>query len=186
MSLDSDRSQRLEDGSGYLPWMIAGAVLSFGGAKVEALRPQLAVAIALAVPVVLATSGVFRLRGAPPALETCALVLGGAVVIAAELGVAGGFLGMTRLAGALPAARMALVALPLPALLLHTLAAREGLNSRFGAWIGMACAFAWYVSSSTAPDRFAGVFTAFFFALGVGGGLGLFVGEGLRRWVQPA
>jgi hypothetical protein len=184
MSAEEGRRETFDEARGYLPWMISAVVLIFGAARIEALRPHLATIMALAAPVVAATSGVYRFRGAHHALETCALVVAGLVVVAAEVCVAGAFLGMARLAPLVGVARHLLIAAVGAALALHTLAVGRGLNPRFGAWIGMAAAFAWFVSGYVGDDRFGAVFSGFFFALAVGGGLGLLAGEALRRFFR--
>lgn len=184
MSSEDTRSEAFDEARGYLPWMVGALVLIFGAARIDALRPHLASVIALSAPVVAVTSGVYRFRGAHRALESSALLLGGLVVIAAEVCIGGGLLGMTNLTPLLKLARPVLIAAVGVALVLHTVAVRRGLNPRFGAWIGMASAFAWYVSRYEDADRFAGVFAGFFFALAVGGGLGLLAGEALRRFFR--
>lgn len=185
MSVERSRDT-FDEARGYLPWTIASVVLVFGAARIDSLRPLLATGIAVAAPVVAATSGVYRFRGAAQALENAALVVAGLAVVAAEVCVAGGFLGMAKLAPLLHFARPVLIAAVGLALVLHALGVRRGLNSRFGAWIGMAAAFAWYVSGYVGADRFAGVFAGFFIALAVGGGLGLFLGEALRRFLRSS
>lgn len=181
MSTQPSHGEVLDEVRGYLPWMIGSIVLIFGAARIDALRPHLATAVALAVPVVAATSGVYRFRGAHQALETLALAVGGVAVVAAEALIAGGLLGMDNLTPVLTFARPALASATAAALVLHVLAVRRGLNPRFGAWIWMAAAFAWYVSSRSPGDRFSIVFAGLFVALALGGGVGSLAGEALRR-----
>lgn len=186
MSSRQGEDHAFEESRSYLPWLIAAAVLIFGTAQVTALRPQLAAALAVVLPVVAVTSGVFRFRSAARALETSALIVGGSVVVAAEVCVCGGLLQMQRFQPALPAARTVLVAGFLLALLLHTLAVRRGLNPRFGAWIGMTGAFGWLLSRYEGGDPFANVLVTGSAAVVVGGGAGLLAGEALRRFFRSS
>lgn len=185
MSSD-EQSQVFDEVRGYVPWLIAATVLIFGAAQVPTLRPQLGVALALALPVVVVSAGVFRFRGTAAPLELGALVVGGLMVIACEVCVSGGLLKSQRFEALLPLARGGLGFGFGLALLLHALAVRRHMNPRFGAWVGMAGMFAWWLSKPDGGDRFSAVFTAFFLALLFGGGVGLLAGEALRRFLRPA
>ena len=70
--------------------------------------------------------------------------------------------------------------------LVHTLEARRGTKARFAAFIGMAAAFAVYLSTHTGKDVFGRVYAAFFMALLIGGGAGLLAGELLARAFKKA
>lgn len=180
------QSSVLEEGRGYLPWLIGATVLIFGAAQVPGLRPQLGVVLALVLPVVAIAAGVFRFRGAAVSLEVAALLVGGVVVVACEICVSGGLLKSARFESLLPLGRSALGIGFALSLALHALAVRRHLNPRFGAWVGMAGAFAWRLSEYAGDDRFSAVFSAFFLALALGGGIGLLAGEALRRFLRPA
>jgi NAD/NADP transhydrogenase beta subunit len=72
------------------------------------------------------------------------------------------------------------------ALVVHALEARSGSKARFAPFIGMAGAGAVYLSTHPNKDTFAAVFGAFFVALFIGGGVGLFAGELLGRAFKKA
>jgi len=64
------------------------------------------------------------------------------------------------------------------AVLFEVAGAQRGLRSRLSAWLGLAIVFALYFPGHAVPKNlFGSVFAAFFVALFVGGGSGLFLGE---------
>ena len=66
--------------------------------------------------------------------------------------------------------------------LLEAAGAHRGLRSRLSAWLGLGIVFALYFPGHAAPQNlFGSVFAAFFIALFVGGGGGLFLGEFAAR-----
>lgn len=170
----------------YLPWIMAGLVLVVGGAKLEAARPIVARALALAIPAVPIAIGVKRLEHASPELERAATVVGWLTILAGEAAVAGGFFEVGVLAPALPYLRWVLYGTCLGALVINTLDARAQGKARFGAYVGIAAGFAIYLSTQHAADPFGAVFGAFFAGFLVGGGALLIVGEGLARLFKKA
>jgi hypothetical protein len=167
---DSERS--------YLPWLMAALILVIGGAKLEFTRPYLARVLAVAIPVVPVAMGLGRLRDAAPHLERAANGVAALVVVAGEICVAGGFFGVSALSGLVRPAQYGLYAGAFAALLVHVAAVQQSsAKVRFAAFVGIASVFAVYLSSHPNRDAFAGVFGAFFVALFVGGGAGLFAGE---------
>ena len=178
MSDDSDRS--------WLPWIMAGMVLVVGGAKLDAARPFVARALAVAMPVVPVLIGVKRLEGGKLEVERAASVIGWITILAGEACVASGFFGVTALDGVAYAARFALYGAAGGALVVHTLEARSGSKARFAPFISMASLFAVYLSLHPNKDAFGAVFGAFFVAFFIGGGAGLFAGELLSRVFKKA
>lgn len=178
MSDDGNRS--------YLPWVMAALVLVVGGAKVDAARPYVARALAVAIPVVPVLMGIKRVEGGDLAVERAATAVGWLTILAAEACVAGGLLHVAALGGLLPVARVVLYAAGVAALVVHTLEARTQPKARYAAFIGIACVFAVYVSTHAGSDIFGSVFGAFFVAFFVGGGAGLLAGEALGRVFKKA
>jgi hypothetical protein len=178
MSDEPDRS--------HLPWIIAALVLVVGGAKVDAARPYVARALALAVPVVPVLMGIKRVEGGNLTVERAAMAVGGLTIVASEACVAGGLFHVTALDAWLPIARALLYAAALAALLVHVLEARAQPKARYAAFIGIACVFGVYVSTHPTKDLFGSVFGAFMVALFVGGGAGLLTGELLARIFKKA
>lgn len=179
MSDDSERSTTL-------PWVMAALVLVVGGAKLDAARPLVARALAIAIPIVPVLIGVKRLEGGKLEVERAASVIGWITILAGEASVASGFFGVSALDGVAHAARFALYGAVLGALVVHTLEARSGSKARFAPFIGMAGVFAVYLSTHPNKDAFAAVFGAFFVALFIGGGAGLLAGEVLGRAFKKA
>lgn len=177
----SDESER-----SYLPWIMAALVLTVGGAKLDAARPLVARALAVAIPVVPVLMGVKRLDGTDLALERAAAAVGWLTIAAAEICVLGGIFQVSFLAPLAPFSRYALYGAAAAALVVHTLEARRSNKPRFAAFIGMAVVFATYVSTHDGRDVFARVFGAFFVALFAGGGAGLLAGELLGRTFKKA
>ena len=163
----------------YLPWIMAGLVLVVGGAKLEAARPIVARALALAIPAVPVAIGVKRLEHASPELERAATAVGWLTILAAEAAVAGGFFEVGVLAPALPYLRWVLYGTCLGALVINTLDARAQGKARFGAYVGIADVFSVYLSLQHIADPFGAVFRAFFAGFLVGGGVLLLLGEAL-------
>jgi len=178
----SDESER----SSYLPWVIAALVLVVGGAKVDAARPYVARALALAIPVVPVLMAIKRVEGGDLTLERAASAVGWLTILAGEACVASGYFHVTALDAVTPFARGALYAAAAAALAVHALEARRQPKARFAAFIGIVCVFGVYISTHTSKDAFAGVFGAFFVAFFVGGGSGLLAGELLSRVFKKA
>jgi hypothetical protein len=173
MSDDSERS--------YLPWIVATLVLVVGGAKVDAARPLVARALAVAIPIVPVVIGVKRVEGGGVKLERAAGAVGWTTILAGEACVASGFFHLDAVTALEPVARGALYAAAAGALLVHTLEARSLGKARFAGYIGIAAGFAVYISAHAGKDPFASVFGAFFVGMFVGGGAGLLSGELLGR-----
>jgi hypothetical protein len=165
----------------YLPWVMAVLVLVVGGAKLDAARPLVARGLALAIPVVPVALGVKRIEGADVMLERAATAVGWVTILAGEACVASGLFGVSALDAVAPIARGALYAAGGAALVVHTLEARSLGKARFAGYVGVAAAFAVYLSTHVGKDPFASVFGAFFVGLLVGGGTGLLTGEVLGR-----
>lgn len=178
MSDESDRSS--------LPWIMAALVLVVGGAKLDAARPLVARALAIALPIVPVLIGLKRIQGGKLEVERAGTIIGWVTIVAGEACVTSGFFGVTALTAVVPAARLALYAAAAGALVVHTLEARSGSKARFAPFIGMAGAGAVYLSTHPSPDAFAAVFGAFFVALFIGGGAGLLAGELLGRAFKKA
>jgi hypothetical protein len=170
---DSERS--------YLPWVMAALVLVVGGAKLDAARPLVARALAVAIPVVPVALAVKRVEGGSATLEQAAKVVGWLTILAGEACVTNGLFRVSALDGLAPFARGALYAAALGALVVHTLEARSLGKARFAGYIGIAAAFSLYLSRHVGSDAFGAVFGAFFVGLAVGGGVGLLTGELLGR-----
>lgn len=173
MSDDSERS--------YLPWAMAALVLVVGGAKIDAARPLVGRALALAVPVVPVALGVNRVEGGSVKVERAATTVGWLTIAAGELCVINSLFGVSALDGAAPVARLALAVAGVAALVVHTLEARSQGKARFAGYVGIAVGFSFYLSNHVGNDPFASVFGALFVGLGVGGGVGLLTGEVLAR-----
>lgn len=176
-----------DEGSGrsYLPWIMAALVLVVGGAKLDAARPLVARGLAIAVPIVPVVMAVKRLEGGNRSLERYGTAVGWVTILAGELCVAIGFFQVTALAGLLRFAHIALYAAGAGALVVHMLEARRGTKGRFAGLIGIAAAFAIYISTHVGKDAFGSVFAAFFVAMLVGGA-GLLAGELLVRVFKKA
>jgi hypothetical protein len=170
----------------YLPWIMAALVLVVGGAKLEAARPLVARALALAVPVVPIAIGMKRIEGGNETLERAAGVVGWATILAGEACVGGAVFQVPTLAAAAPFARGLLYAAAAAALAVHTLEARSIGKARFAGYVGLAAGFAVYVSRHPGKDTFGAVFGAFFVGFFVGGGGGLLLGELLGRVFKKA
>lgn len=169
-----------------LPWLMAALVLVIGGAKLDFARPHIARLLAIAIPIVPVVMGVKRLEGGDLNLERAGSIVGWTTILAGELCVASGFFGVSALDGVAPFARALLYVAAAAALAVHTLEARRGTKARFAAFIGIACAFAVYLSTHTGKDVFGRVYAAFFVALLIGGGAGLLAGELLARAFKKA
>jgi len=178
MSEDSPRSS--------LPWIMAALVLVVGAARLEMARPLVARALAIAIPIVPVVMGVKRLEGGNLTLERAGSIVGWLTILAGELCVASGFFHVAALAAVAPFARGALYVAAVSALVVHTLEARRGTKARFAPFIGIAGAFAVYLSTHTGKDPFGSVYAAFFVGLFIGGGAGLLIGELLSRVFKPA
>jgi hypothetical protein len=175
-----------EGNRSYLPWVMAALVLVVGGAKVDAARPYVARALAVAIPVVPVVMGIKRIEGGDLTVERAATAVGWLTIVAGEACVVAGPLHVAALAGLLPVARVVLYAAAVAALVVHTLEARTQPKARYAAFIGIACVFAVYVSTHAGSDTFGSVFGAFFVAFFVGGGAGLLAGEALGRVFKKA
>jgi len=165
----------------YLPWVMAALVLVVGGAKLDAARPLVARALAVAIPIVPVALAVKRVEGGPTSLERAAKVVGWLTIFAGEACVASSLFHVSALDGALPFARVVLYGMGLGALLVHTLEARSLGKARYAGYVGIAAGFALYLSRHVGNDPFAAVFGAFFVGTAVGGGVGLLAGELLGR-----
>lgn len=172
-------------GRSYLPWIMAALVLVVGGAKLDAARPLVARGLAIAVPIVPVVMAVKRLEGGAITLERAGTAVGWVTILAGELCVAIGVFNMPALSGLLPVAHAALYAAGASALVVHTLEARRGTKGRFAGFIGIAAAFAIYISTHESKDAFGSVFGAFFVAMACGGA-GLLIGELLGRVFKKA
>jgi hypothetical protein len=179
MSEDSD------SGRSYLPWIIAALVLVVGGAKLDAARPLVARALAIAIPIVPVVMAVKRIEGGDLTVERAGSAVGWLTILAGELCVAAGFFHVAALKALLPVAHIALYVAGGAALVVHTLEARSGLKARYAGFIGIACAFAVHLSTHTSKDPFGSVFAAFFMAMLVGG-VALLSGELLGRVFKKA
>lgn len=164
-----------------LPWILAALVLVVGGAKLEAARPLIARALSVAVPVVPVAIAVQRVEGGGQALERSARAVGWGAIVAAELCVAGSFLGVGWLGQLLPVARVALYAVTLAALAVHVLEARGLGKARYAGYVGLVAGFALFLSGNASADALGRVLGAFFVGLALGGGGGLLSGELLSR-----
>jgi len=173
--MSEDSSER-----SYLPWILATLVLVVGGAKLEAARPLVGRALALAIPVVPVAIGVKRVEGGGSTLERAASGVGWLTILAGEVCVAGGVFHVGALTQVLPVARFALYLAAAGALIVHTLEARSLGKARFAGYLGIAAGFAGYLAGHPANDAFSGVFGAFFIGM-LGGGAGLLLGELLGR-----
>jgi hypothetical protein len=175
-----------ESARSSLPWIMAALVLVIGGAKLDFARPHIARLLAVAIPIVPVVMGVKRLEGGDLSVERAGSVVGWVTIVAGELCVASGFFGVSALDAVAPFARITLYGSAAGALVVHTLEARRGTKARFAAFIGMAAAFAVYLSTHTGKDVFGRVYAAFFMALLIGGGAGLLAGELLARAFKKA
>jgi hypothetical protein len=173
MSDEQKRSQ--------LPLIMALLVLVVGGSKLDQARPYIARALALAVPVVPVAIAVKRVEAGGAELERLAAIVGWAAILAAEACVAGGLFHFAPLAKSLFVWRVALYAVAVAALVVHTLEARSVGKARFAGYVGLVAGFGVYLSSHAGSDAYGSVFGAFFVGLLVGGGSGLLLGELLSR-----
>ena len=116
------------DGSGrsHLPWVVAILVLVVGGAKVDAVRPLLARALAIAAPVIPILLALGRIQGARASVERAGNVVGWLSILAAEICVARGFFGVTSLDGAAGFARAALLFIAGAAVVIELVDRRQG------------------------------------------------------------
>src|SRR5262245_37468785 len=71
-----------ESGRSYLPWIMAALVLVVGGAKLDAARPIVARALAIAIPIVPVVMAVKRVEGADQTLERAAGAVGWLTILA--------------------------------------------------------------------------------------------------------
>jgi hypothetical protein len=178
----------MSDGSerSSLPWIMAVLVLVVGGAKLDAARPVVARALAVAIPAVPVLIGMKRLEGGKLEVERAAGVVGWVTILAGEACVTSGFFHVTALDGVAQVARVLLYGAAVAALVVHTLEARSGSKARFAPFIGIAAVFAVYLSTHPNKDDFGAVFGAFFVAFFIGGGAGLLAGEVLSRAFKKA
>ncbi len=155
-------------GRSSLPWIMAALVLVVGGAKLDAARPFVARALAVAAPIVPVLIGAARMESAAPRLERAATVTSWLTILASELCVAAGFFAVDWLDGYERPLRFALAPLVLVAIVIEMLDRRRGGKSRFGAYVALSAGFAAYLSTHTHSDTFLAVFTAFIAALAAG------------------
>lgn len=170
-----------EERRSYLPWIMAVLVLIVGGSKLDQARPYIARAMALAVPIVPVALALKRVEGGGDRLERLAGVVGWGAILAAEACVAGALFHFDPLSNTLGVWRVALYAVAVAALVVHTLEARSIGKARFAGYVGLVAGFGVYLSGHVGHDVYASVFGAFFVGLAVGGGAGLLTGELLGR-----
>jgi hypothetical protein len=181
----ADVSDDEEAGRSYLPWIMAALVLVVGGAKLDAARPLVARGIAVALPIVPVVMAIKRLEGGKITLERAGTAVGWVTMLAGELCVVVGLFNVSALSWLLPVAHAALYAAVASALVVHTLEARRGTKGRFAGFIGIAAAFAIYISTHGGKDAFGSVFGGFFVAMACGGAA-LLIGELLARVFKKA
>ena len=163
-----------------LPWVMAALVLVIGGAKLDAARPLVGRALAVAAPIIPVVLGAARIESAAPPIERMAVVTGWLTVLIGEVCVAAGFFGVSWLAGAAAVLRWALLPLVAVAIAAEYFDRRRGGKSRFGAYVALSAGFAAYLSTHTHAAAFFAVFGAFFAAL-LAGAAALLLGELLAR-----
>jgi hypothetical protein len=156
-------------------------VIVVGGSKLDQARPHIARALSLAIPVVPVAIALKRIEGGGEALERAAGLVGWAAILVAEACVVGALFHVEIIGTALPFLRAACVAAALAGLGVLLLEARRVGRARFAVYVGLVAAFGAYLSNHVGRDDYASVFGAFFVAVFVGGGAGLFVGELLSR-----
>jgi hypothetical protein len=171
----SDDSQR-----SYLPWVMGALVLVIGGAKLDAARPLVARALAVAIPIVPIALAVKRVEGGALRVERLATAVGWLAVLAAELSVLSSIFHVGVLAPLSSPLRVALYASIGGALVAHLLEARAHGKARFAGYAGITAGFGLFLSGHVDKDPFAAVFGAFFVGVLVGGGA-LLLGELLVR-----
>ena len=164
-----------------LPLLLVSLLLLVGGSKLDSVRPLEGQVVAFVIPAVAVFSGVSPFRDAHSTLRNWVFALGCVVLFLTELGpyrvvfsgvVQGPDLGL----------QVSLGAALLLAVALEAAGAHRGLRSRLSAWLGLGIVFALYFPGHAAPQNvFGSVFAAFFIALFVGGGGGLFLGEFAAR-----
>ena len=164
---------------------MAALVLVIGGAKLDAARPHVARAMAIAIPIVPIALGLKRVEGGSQTLERAATAIGWATIFAAEACVAVAFFHVEALAAVVPAARVVLYVAVVAALAAHTLEARSHGKARFAGYVGIAVGYAAFLSNHVSKDPFSSVFGAFFVGMLVGGAA-LLLGEVLGRLFKKA
>jgi hypothetical protein len=156
-------------------------VLVVGGSKIEQVRPYIAFALSLAIPVVPVALALKRLEGGDEALERAAGLVGWAAILAAEACVAGALFHVEFLGAWLPLLRAACVAAALAGLVVHLFEAKRLGKARFAGYVGLVAGFGAYLANHVGRDPYASVFGAFFVGVIAGGGAGLLLGELLSR-----
>lgn len=164
---------------------MAALVLVIGGAKLDAARPLVARAMAVAIPIVPIALGVKRVEGGSQTLERVAGAIGWVTILAAEACVAVAFFHVDALAEIMPAARVVLYVAAVAALAAHTLEAQSLGKARFAGYAGIAIGYAVFLSGHVSKDAFSSVFGAFFVGVLIGGA-GLLLGELLGRAFKKA
>lgn len=160
-----------------LPLLLCSLALLVGGSKLDSLRPFEGQVVAMAVPVIAVVSGVSPFSEAHSSLRNQVYALGAAVLVLAELGCYRVVFQDSVAAPSLAITVLLSISM-LFALVFEVVGAQRGLRSRLSAWFGLAIVFGLYFPAHAALNElFGSVFAAFFIALIVGGGAGLFLGE---------
>ena len=168
-----------------LPLLLLSLLLLVGGSKLDAVRPLEGQIVAFVIPAVGVFSGIAPFNDAPGRLRNQVFALG-AVVLA--LGELASYQAVFESAPLFALAMPLVFALALPiAVWAEVTGARRGLRSRITAWLGLSMVFALYFRGHAAhANLFGSVFAAFFVALFLGGGTGLFLGEAAVRRTRRA
>jgi len=182
--LATDMSEALS--RARLPLLLFSLLLLVGGSKLDAVRPLEGEIVAFVIPAVAVVSGVAPFSDVHGQLRNRVFALGGALLLLCELA---SYEAVFESPSVLPSWVMpVLFALALPLVVWAEVAgARRGLRSRLTAWVGLSLVFALYIRGhAVSSNLFGSVFAAFFVALFLGGGSGLFLGEAAVRRARSA
>jgi len=169
-----------------LPILLFSLLLLVGGSKLDAVRPLEGEIVAFVIPAVAVFSGLAPFTDAHGALRDRVFILGALLLLASELASYQAVFDSGPLVPAWLTPALFVLAVPLT-VWAEVKGSRRGLRSRISAWFGLAMVFALYFHGHVARGNlFGSVFAAFFVALFLGGGTGLFLGEAAVRRTRRA
>jgi hypothetical protein len=173
-----------------IPLMLSGMLVLVAGSRFDVTRQLEANLFAFGFPVLATVLAVAPLRESSRALRNASFVLAGVATLVAEIRVARAFgvapPELSALADSSVSAWV-LIGLGASAAVIQALAARRGMRTFSGAWVGMAAALAIYLPGHFRPDaeRFGQVVAALLVALVAGGGPGFLAGALFTSFVKP-
>ncbi len=167
--------------------VLLGVALALGAAEfTEGGRDWAARLLVLGLPVVAMILGVRKLHEAGPRFRAAGLGLGAVLMVMTEVILVPAAWGRLAPGSAGPGTWAVLMLLTLGAAIVEGVVARLGTDTRFGAFAGIAAAFALYFGTEGArANLFEASLGALIVALLAGGGTGITLGV-LARWRMGA